>query len=268
MKHLKPKSGVRLHFAEVTDEGGSKKAQCTICSTGPGKTPWQTVPDATRMAKHLLEKHRIKPEPLKDSPSSSISPHTVLEETMTPPRPEGQSSSQLSSAPCTLGLTPAKKQKTVKVSDYLDRPFAEQLATERDQALALVLGVSAPNLLTCSQSSVERVFSAADWAASNRERICFEKPSRAVKLRKPRKRDSDLFLLCMRSRVPPVQDTPVEKTPSGCVVWCTIFGRGHPGAGMAASLMRAWVAKEKGILKTRLSVFLKRRMKFHEISKT
>ena len=37
--------------------------------------------------------------------------------------------------------------------------------------------------LPCSQASVKRVFSAADWAASNRERVGFEKLSREVKLR-------------------------------------------------------------------------------------
>ena len=37
--------------------------------------------------------------------------------------------------------------------------------------------------LTCSQNSVERVFSAADWAADNRERLGFEKLALEVYVR-------------------------------------------------------------------------------------
>ena len=178
MKHLKPKSGVWLHFTEVTAEGGSKKAQCNLCSSGPGKSPWLTVPNATRLAKHLSGKHRTKPEEdsAQHNPSSSSSTTSSpaeLNEVRTPPRAEGGPCSQVSG-----GLTPSKKQKHGKVSDYLDRPFtnAEQLATERAQALALVLKAQSCN-------SQEQPWPRADWAASNRERIGFEKLSREVKLR-------------------------------------------------------------------------------------
>ena len=101
MKHLKPKSGVWLHFTEVTAEGGSKKAQCNLCSSGPGKSPWLTVPNATRMTKHLSEKPRIKPEedsaqhnPSTSSSSSTASSPAELNEVRTPARAEGRPCSQ------------------------------------------------------------------------------------------------------------------------------------------------------------------------------
>ena len=149
MKHFKPKSGEWLHFTEVTAEGSSKKAQCNLCSSGPGKSPWLTVPNAARMVKHLSEKHKIKPEedsaqhnPSSSSSSSTTSSPAELNKVRTPPRAEGRPCNQVS-----RGLTPSKKQKHGKVSDFLDCPFtnAKQLATERAQALALVLNAQSYN---------------------------------------------------------------------------------------------------------------------------
>ena len=134
MKHQKARSGVWLHFTEVTVEG-VKKAQCSFC-------PWQTVPNATRMETHMTVKHKLsgQPKPEQSSASSSSSPSSVDIEP--PPKVESQPGSQPSVARSqSPGTTPAKKLKIGKVTDFLDRAFTagEQLAAEREQALALVL---------------------------------------------------------------------------------------------------------------------------------
>ena len=53
--HGKPKSGVWAHFDEVSEEG-SKRVRCLLCPQD--KKPWISVPNATRMAKHLAEEHK------------------------------------------------------------------------------------------------------------------------------------------------------------------------------------------------------------------
>ena len=58
IKHYKPK-GPAIHFTEYADKGGVQKARCNMCPSGPGKEPWDTVPNATRMAKRLKDRHRL-----------------------------------------------------------------------------------------------------------------------------------------------------------------------------------------------------------------
>ena len=61
MCHGKHKSGVWVHFDELSEEG-SKRVRCLLC---PQDTkPWVCAPNATRMAKHLAEEHKtsVKPE--------------------------------------------------------------------------------------------------------------------------------------------------------------------------------------------------------------
>ena len=73
------------------------------------------------------------------------------------------------------------KGKSEKVTEFECSPYnlwASVLPTSSLSPLARLL-----SSLPCSQASVKRVFSAADWAASNRERVGFEKLSREVKLR-------------------------------------------------------------------------------------
>ena len=129
MKHQKPKSGVWLHFTEVIEEG-AKKAQCNLCPAGPGKSPWQTVPNATRMKLHLSEKHKIRCEPDTASslaePRSSSGSSSASSSSFSLPSPEfkespspGQNDGQVASQP--LRTPASKKQKQEKVSDYLDR---------------------------------------------------------------------------------------------------------------------------------------------------
>ena len=71
--HGKPKSGVWAHFDEVSEEG-SKRVRCLLCPQD--KKPWISVPNATRMAKHLAEEHKTSVNPEVDfapSPASSSS---------------------------------------------------------------------------------------------------------------------------------------------------------------------------------------------------
>ena len=73
------------------------------------------------------------------------------------------------------------KGKFEKVTEFECSPYnlwASVLPTSSLSPLTRLL-----SSLPCSQASVERVFSAADRAASNRERVGFEKLSREVKLR-------------------------------------------------------------------------------------
>ena len=52
-----------LHFTEYADEGGVQKARCNLCPSGPEKKPWDTVANATRIAKHLKDRHSLKGKP-------------------------------------------------------------------------------------------------------------------------------------------------------------------------------------------------------------
>ena len=53
--HNKPKSGVWVHFSEISEDG-VKKVRCQLCPQD--KKPWVSVPNATRMAKDLAEEHK------------------------------------------------------------------------------------------------------------------------------------------------------------------------------------------------------------------
>ena len=80
VKHYKPKSGARLHFTEYADEGGVLKARCNFCLSGHGKKPWDTVVNATRMAKHLKERHRLEVKPDDTETEPEVEPRS-------PPQP-------------------------------------------------------------------------------------------------------------------------------------------------------------------------------------
>ena len=92
VKHHKPKSGARLHFTEYADEGGVLKARCNLCPSGPGKKPWDTVVNATRMAKHLKERHRLEVKPEDTETEPEVEPRS-------PPQPLISSSPSPFSAP-------------------------------------------------------------------------------------------------------------------------------------------------------------------------
>ena len=42
------------------DEEGVAEAKCNLCPSGAGKKPWETVVNATRMRRHLSEKHKLE----------------------------------------------------------------------------------------------------------------------------------------------------------------------------------------------------------------
>ena len=69
-----------MHFTEYADEGGVLKARCNFCPSGPGKKPWDTVVNATRMAKHLKERHRLEVKPEDTETEPEVEPRS-------PPQP-------------------------------------------------------------------------------------------------------------------------------------------------------------------------------------
>ena len=149
VKHYKPKSGVHLHFTIFKDEYGAPKARCNLCPTGARKRPWETVATATRVNKHMAEKHILH---LKDQPQQEEEPLATVQEPALSPEVSPSSSSQLPLLPTpspspspsqgsNSGEPPAKKPVTTKNMAHFDRSFtpSEQLAAERAQALQLVM---------------------------------------------------------------------------------------------------------------------------------
>ena len=156
VKHYKPKSGARLHFTEYADEGGVLKARCNLCPSGPGKKPWDTVVNATRMAKHLKERHRLEvkpedtetepeveprspPQPLISSSPSPFSAPSSPSSSFVNPSPGPAHSS--AAEPSQPALKKPKKSLFSPLGLHFDRQFtqAEQAAAERAQALQLVM---------------------------------------------------------------------------------------------------------------------------------
>ncbi len=138
--HSKPKSGVWLHFSEFSEDG-VKKVRCQLCPQD--KKPWVSVPNATRMDKHLREEHKtlVKPEvavshgPASSSCSASAEVPALASQATPVERP--QEAAQQG----------GPKMKKAKLSDYFDRPFSapEQEASERAQALMVVMNAHSYN---------------------------------------------------------------------------------------------------------------------------
>ena len=124
--HGKPKSGVWAYFDEVSEEG-SKRVRCLLCPQD--KKPWISVPNATRMAKHLAEEHKTSV----NRKSTSLRVHHLT--------------CKSSWITCSAGVS----------SSVFHLLLADPLK--------------------------ERVFSAADWATDNRERLGFAKLACEVFLR-------------------------------------------------------------------------------------
>ena len=145
--HGKPKSGVWAHFDEVSEEG-SKRVRCLLCPQD--KKPWISVPNATRMAKHLAEEHKTSVKPEVDfapSPASSSSGSSSTDVALPSPSVPVEQPGLLCQVSAQL-LGP--KPKKAKLLDYFDRPFsaAEQIASERAQALMVVMNAHSYNSQT------------------------------------------------------------------------------------------------------------------------
>ena len=107
---------VWVHFSEVSEEG-SKRVRCLLCPQD--KKPWVSVPNATRMAKHLAEEHKtlVKPEvDLSPSPASSSSSSSSTEVPLPSSLTQVEQPGSLDPVPAQL-LGP--KLKMAKLLDYL-----------------------------------------------------------------------------------------------------------------------------------------------------
>ena len=125
------------------------RAKCNICLP---ETAWQSVPIATRLQKHLMEKHKLSIKfEITDSCSSSPPPSSIPQIHQEPQQePAAEAAPQLQPSPRSQsqhqhspGQSPTQSPaaKKARILDFCDRSFtsAEQAAAERAQALYVVM---------------------------------------------------------------------------------------------------------------------------------